>query len=168
MATLAHQTFWADEVEPHCSYEEALHPCYSKTLKADLLPGTFVLLLAHGAKAEGKFQDMAVARIVKPVGSTQPFKVQVNIFKKICEIGLGEGSFLRPQGVIENYLRHLSEIVQTPELRVIDMKDIKNLAFVFTETSLHDPESLFFICQGMDIAFLLRFRVGPKIGRAHV
>jgi hypothetical protein len=73
----------------------------------------------------------------KPSGSTKPFKVQVNIFQNICDVGLGEG-ILQPQGIVENHLRHLPEVVQTDELRVIAMADVKNLAFVFTEAPQHD------------------------------
>jgi hypothetical protein len=38
---------WVDKVESHsssCDEDEVLPSCYSKLLKADLLPGTFVVL----------------------------------------------------------------------------------------------------------------------------
>lgn len=164
MARLPHPPSWVDEVEPHPSSGQedgAFHSCYSKLLKADLLPGTFVLLTT-GANAGSCEQEDVIARIVKPVASAHPFKVQVNIFRNISDVARLNEGILQPQGVVENHLRHLPEVVQTAELRVIAMTDVKNLAFVFTEASLHDSENLFFICQGMAIAFLLRFRVVQK------
>jgi hypothetical protein len=91
---------WVDKVEPHysCGHEgEAFHSCHSILIKADLLPGTFVLLATTSANAGECQQEDVIARIVKPVGSTQPLKVQVNIFRNI----------LQPQGIVENQLRHL-------------------------------------------------------------
>ncbi len=38
------------------------------------------------------------------------------------------------------------------------MAEIVNIAFVFTEETLKDTANLYFICQGMVIAYLLRYR----------
>ncbi|KAI2513006.1 hypothetical protein MHU86_1297 [Fragilaria crotonensis] len=66
---------------------------------------------------------------------------------------------LYPKVLHENHLRNLTEIVQTTELRVVRTVSIANLSFVFTLKSLRDPTNLFFTCQGMSLAFLLRFRL---------
>ena len=121
---------WVDKVEPQPPNEDvgggALPPCYSKLLKADLLPGTFVLL-ADRVNVCNRCQE-TVARIVKPVySSNQPLQVQVNIFRKMCDIGGPDDGILQPQGLVENHLRHLPEIVQTSELHEIPMCDVKNL-----------------------------------------
>ena len=66
MATLAPPlTFW-DQVEPPSCEQEgrSFHSCYSKQLKADLLPGTFVVLAAT-ANAHGSGE--VVARVKKNV-----------------------------------------------------------------------------------------------------
>jgi hypothetical protein len=157
MATLAPPHFW-DQVEPpSCEQEEgrAFHPCYSKQLRADLAPGTFVLLDAttntHGSGA-------VVARIVKTVGKTPPFSIEVNIFEDFNEFGAREG-ILCPHGVSENHLKHLPEVVQTTEVWVVDTTHVSNLAFVFTEASLQDASNMYFTCQGMRNAFILRYRL---------
>ena len=157
MAALASiPDFWA-QVEPdeagqhgdggapsHLSY-------YSMLLKADVVPGTFVLL--------GGATPSVVARIVKAVGS---FSVEVNIFKRKSDVMLpadrgGDGISV-PQGIVDNHLRHIPEVIQTTELRIVLMVEISNLAFVFTEAALQDTSNLYFICQGMAIAFVLRYR----------
>jgi hypothetical protein len=160
-------------VEPDTACWDLAEPCcegapfYSDALKADLLPGTFVLLdTASGAKttqtrslkAKEDRTDV-VARIVALV-STNPSSVSVNIFRFLKEAQQTEG-FLYPDVVNENHLRHLTEIVQTTELRVVPTNKIVNLSFVFTMELLQDPSSLFFTCQGMIMAFLLRFRFDP-------
>ena len=157
---------WVDKVEPHHHHHgnegRVLPPCYSNIIKADLLPGTFVLIGGNGSIHT--CNERVVARIVKPVYSSRadaPFHVQVNIFKKMCEVEGGPGGegMLLPQGLVENHLRHLPEVVQTSELRKVLMSEVTNLAFVFTEESLHDGVNLFFTCQGMANAFLLRYRL---------
>jgi hypothetical protein len=90
------------------------------------------------------------------VVASSPSDVTVNIFKHLNEV-TGAGGFLLPQVLQENHLRHLQEIVQTSEVRVIDTNDIINLSFVFTLSSLQDSSTLAFTCQGMTIAFLLQF-----------
>ncbi len=72
--------------------------------------------------------------------------------------------FVCPEMPSENHLRHRTEIVQTTELRVIPTVDIVNLSFVFTMASLRDPSNLFSTCQGMILAFILRFRLVPNDG----
>ena len=155
-----------DQTEPLCDGA----PCYSQVLKADLLPGTFVLLrtatttssspramnLSDANDEEGK--TVVVARIVGVVVSrSQPPSVRVNIFRYMKEAQQSEG-FLCPDLVNVNHLRHLTEVVQTIEVRVVPTIDIVNLSFVFSMTSLEDPSDLFFTCQGMVFAFLLRYR----------
>jgi hypothetical protein len=165
-----------DQAEPLC--EGA--PCYSQVLKADLLPGTFVLLgtsttsrtasstttalstNSSDATDEGGKTNV-VARIVAVVVSSQPPSVCVNIFRYMKEAQKTEG-FLCPHLLNENHLRHLTEIVQTTELRIVPTIDIVNLSFVFTMASLQDPSNLFFACQGMVFAFLLRYRFIPNDG----
>jgi hypothetical protein len=93
-----------------------------------------------------------VARIVTTVSIS---RVSLNIFKRLHEV---TGDFLQPQGLQDNHLRHLQEVVQTPEIRIVDPKEIVNLCFVFTLGTLHDTSTLAFTCQGMTGAFLLRFR----------
>ncbi|KAI2505091.1 hypothetical protein MHU86_9367 [Fragilaria crotonensis] len=157
-------TSW-DLAEPLC--EGA--PFYSDVLKADLHPGTFVLLegISSGmptrsmARSINAMEDgtEVVARVVALV-STNPSSVSVNIFRFLKEVQQTEG-LLYPNVLNENHLRHLTEIVQTTELRVVPASDVVNLSFVFTMSSLQDPSSLFFTCQGMYMAFLLRFRFDP-------
>jgi hypothetical protein len=141
-----------DTAEPHCDGAS----CYSKHLKADLLSGTFVLLAnaVSGSVASTAVRHV-VARIVTVVASS-PSEVTVNIFKNLNEVTGREG-FLQPQVLHENHLRHLREVVQTSEFRVVDTKDIINLSFVFTLSSLGDSSTLAFTCQGMTLAFLLRY-----------
>ena len=93
MATfLAPPLFW-DQVEPPPGNQpegRAPHRCYSKQLKVDLLPGTFVVIAATPANASASW-DVIVARIVKAVGGTSThdasFLIEVNIFRKIEELG---------------------------------------------------------------------------------
>jgi hypothetical protein len=149
--------FW-EQVEPddEGGGGGAPHSCYSKQLKTDLLPGTFVLVVET---ADVSDSGDIVARIVKAVGGRLSLSVEVNIFKQILEVAGQREDILLPQGVVENHLRHIPEIVQTTELRVVAMTDITNLAFVFTEDSLKDATNYYFTCQGMANAFLLRYRV---------
>jgi hypothetical protein len=143
-----------DNMEPHCDGT----PCYSQHLHADLLPGTFVLLATPADQANAVVSSAVcgvVGRIVTVVASS-PSDVTVNIFKHLNEV-TGAGGFLRPRVLEENNFRH-QEIVQTSEIRVVNTKDIINLSFVFTLSSLQDSSTLAFTCQGMTIAFLLRFR----------
>ena len=167
--------FWA-QVEP--DGQEAPHSCYSMQLKADLAPGTFVLLSSAGTTTAtttttttscvNAAKGSVVARIVKAVGGMPLFSVEVNIFKYKSDVlqaaasnGGGQDgttSFVRPQGIVDNHLRHIPEVIQTTEVRIISMAEIVNIAFVFTEEALQDTANLYFICQGMVIAFLLRYR----------
>jgi hypothetical protein len=142
-----------DSAEPY--FDSA--PCYSKLLKADLLPGTFVLLSRSSDETNSVTRPniavgCIVARIVAIVSIS---RVSLNIFKRLNEV---TGDFLHPQGLQDNHLRHLQEIVQTPELRIVNPEEIMNLCFVFTLATLHDTSTLAFTCQGMSGAFLLRFR----------
>ena len=62
-------SFSWDMVEPHCEQNEVPMACYSQKLKADLLPGTFVLLAPRNASIETRSNvldatSMTVARIV--------------------------------------------------------------------------------------------------------
>ena len=156
MATLAPPHFW-DQVEPPSCEQEgwAFHSCYSKQLRADLLPGTFVLL---DATTNTRGSGDVVARIVKAVGKTPPFSVEVNIFEDFNKFGAREG-ILSPHGVSESHLKHLPEVVQTTEVWVVNMTHVSNLAFVFTEGSLQDASNMYFTCQGMRNAFILRYRL---------
>ena len=101
---------WVKKVEPHysCEEEQQLRPlCYSKLLKADLVPGTFVVLYDDS--------DPTVARIDEPVSrSVQSFKeeVEVNIFRQIRKVGEPVEVILQPQGLCGNHLRHTPEIVK--------------------------------------------------------
>ena len=165
LPTFLASPFW-DKVEPHWDDEAPPLACYSKRLKADLLPGTFVLLSTPDTIAESRNINMhdgiVVARITNLGSSSRPAmlsrsSVQVNIFKQLDAFA-GTDGFLYPKQLDENHLRHLREIVQTEELRVILTDDIINLAFVFNPMSLHDSSNLFFTCQGMAIAFVVRFR----------
>ena len=145
--------FWV-QVEPNHSGGGAPHSCYSERLKADLVPGTFVSIVALNVDSPD-----VVARIVKAVGGTSsPFLMEINIFKSRAEIAVGE----QQEIVVESHLRHLREIVQTTELRVVEMSKVTNLAFVFTEATLQDSSNFFNTCQGMATAFLLRCRAGPR------
>ena len=57
-------------------------PCYSQALKADLLAGTFVLLMGRSTSTSplDEDRDNIVARIVA-VTNSQPSSVNVNIFR---------------------------------------------------------------------------------------
>jgi hypothetical protein len=89
---------------------------------------------------------------VKAVGGSPPFLMEVNILKpraKILVVGKQQ------EIAFESHLRHLREIVQTMELRVVEMSKVSNLTFVFTKASLQDdPSNSFNTCQGMATAFL--------------
>ena len=132
-------------------------------MKADLAPGTFVLL-SSGTTTNVNGAATVVARIVKAVGGRPLFSVQVNIFKKKSEVllaasnGGGDGRFVRPLGIVDNHLCHIPEVIQTTEVRIVSMAEIVNVAFVFTEEALKDNTNLYFTCQGMVITFLLRYR----------
>lgn len=161
-------TFW-DEVEPDGDEDRlggvASHSCYSKQLKTDLVPGTFVLVVesADISSNSDRLEHDIVARIVRAVGVGPPLSVEVNLFRKVSEVVAGRQEqkehILLPQGFRECHLRHIPEIVQTTEMRVVAMTDITNLAFVFTAASLKDTTNFYFTCQGMANAFLLRYRV---------
>ena len=144
-----------DQTEP--CFEGA--PCYSEVLKADLLPGTFVLL----ADTSSVLREFVVARVVAVVGdqqhqeSSSSASVRVNIFRRMKDVLHDTEGILTPKVLRENHLRNLTEIVQTAELRVVPTFHIANLLFVFTLTSLQDTTNLFFTCQEMTLAFLLRF-----------
>ena len=146
-----------DQTEP--LFEGA--PCYSEVLKADLLPGTFVIV-SDTSSIPG---NVVVARVVSVVSSSSddqhllPSSIRVNIFQQLKEVLQNTEGIIHPNVLRENHLRNLTEIVQTTELRVIPAMDITNLSFVFTLMSLQDPRNLFFTCQGMKLAFLLRFRL---------
>jgi hypothetical protein len=144
-------------------------PCYSKVMRANLLPGTFVLLAfsvndderrdnstTTVATSARRADSGTVARIVA-VEATSSDVVSVNVFKKLQELVV-TGDFLYPQGLQDNHLRHLQEVVQTPELRVVGTECITNLCFVFTLSALQDTSTLASVCQGMSRAFFLRFR----------
>lgn len=133
-------------------------PCYSEVLKADLLPGTFVLL-ADTSSVLGEFVVARVVAVVSDQLSSSSASVQVNIFRQMKEVLRDTEGILHPKVLRENHLRNLTEIVQTAELRVVPTIHIANLSFVFTLTSLQDTTNLFFTCQGMKLAFLLRFRL---------
>jgi hypothetical protein len=93
--------FWV-QVEPNHSGGGAPHSCYSERLKADLVPGTFVSIVALNVDSPD-----VVARIVKAVGEiTPPFLMEVNIFKSRAEIAVGE----QQEIIVESHLRHLREI----------------------------------------------------------
>ena len=79
------------------------------------------------------------------------------MFKRLNDFLATEG-FLHPRLLDENHLRHLAEIVQTQEIRLISSDEIINLAFVFTLASLQDTSNLFYTCQGMTFAFVVRYR----------
>jgi hypothetical protein len=146
----------------------APHSCYSKLLKTDLVPGTFVLLVVASAdnisaNSSRRGHDI-VARIVRAVGGGPPLALEVNIFRRMSEVVAGRQGqrrdhILLPQGFRECHLRHIPEIVQTTELRIVAMTEITNLAFVFTAAALQDTTNFYFTCQGMANAFLLRYRV---------
>ena len=161
-AAVAPASPW-DDAEPSCCNGA---PCYSKKLKADLLPGTFVLLATRAKQTNGAdvtthgagATSGVVARIIAGV-SRSPSDVTVNIFKRLNELPRREGFlYQHPHVIQENHLRHLQEVVQTSELRIVDTNDIIDLCFVFTRSSLSDTSTLAFTCQGMTRAFLLRFR----------
>jgi hypothetical protein len=104
-----------------------------------------------------------LARIAKAVGGGPSFLAEVNFFKRLSEVIAGEdgdaASMLLPQEIVVNHLRHIPEVIQTTEVRMIPMVDISNLAFVIIDAALQDTSNLYFICQGMANAFLQRFRI---------
>jgi hypothetical protein len=148
-----------DKVEPRWDYDGAPPvACYCKRQKADLLPGTFVLLSNPGTTADESRNTAInimytgiVARIISADSSSRPrTSVQVNIFKELSAFAAADGS-LHPKLLVDkNHLQHLHEVMQTEELQVISSDKIINLAFVFvTISSLQDSCNLFFTCQGM-------------------
>jgi hypothetical protein len=166
MATfLAPPLFCWDQVEPPLIGNQlegrAPHSCYSNKLKVDLLPGTFVVIAATPENASRRSgRDSMVARIVKAVAgeslqdSSESGLIEVNIFRNIEDFGR------RQEGISDSHIKHLPEIVQTTEVSVVATSQISNLAFVFKEASLQeDGADLFFTCQGMSNAFILRYRM---------
>ena len=126
-AAVAPASPW-DDAEPCCDGA----PCYSKKLKADLLPGTFVLLATRAKQTNGAdvtthgagARSGVVARIIAGV-SRSPSDVTVNIFKRLNELPRREGFlYQHPHVIQENHLRHLQEVVQMSELRIVDTNDI--------------------------------------------
>jgi hypothetical protein len=113
-------SFW-EGVEPHWDEGPPFFDCYSKQLKADLLPGTFVLLAPDVTDGSASnVHSGVVARIVGIIATsntmpTRPLTVQVNIFKRLAEVASTEG-ILYPKLLDDNHLRHLPEIVQMAEL----------------------------------------------------
>ena len=177
--------FW-NSVEPQWdTNEEDGNPTrccsfYSEQLKADLLPGTFVLFSSTDTATTAAGQPWnnssacGVGRIVRILlvanedgtDSRPPHtRVQVNIFKRITDFKATTPGILCPEFINENNLRHLPEVVQVDEMQLIASDDIVNLAFVFTPAALRDSCNLFFACQGMAIAFILRSRYqGLRLG----
>ena len=174
--------FTWEKVEPqNCDSAEAPGVrCYSRRLKADLLPGTFVLVLiptsssrddAVDKSRNNHVMDATVARIVELKESCDPSaapgtcgsSVEVNIFKRLTELRKTQEDFMYPDPLDENNLRFIPEVVQTQEIRSISSNNIINLAFVFTMESLKDSCNLFSTCQGMTIAFLLRYRLSHDV-----
>jgi hypothetical protein len=66
---------------------------------------------------------------------------------------------LCPEAISVNYLRRMTEIVQTAETCMVPTLAIANLAFVFAMKSLQDESNLFWTCQGMIHAYVSRFRL---------
>jgi hypothetical protein len=167
MAAQAPAAMAWDNTEPHCDAGSV----YSIHLKADLLPGTFVLLgcQAHGDGAHDDTvstnSEMVVARIISFSTAESSSAVTVNIFKRLNEVLMRQEGILHPPVLQDNHLRHLQEIVQTTELRVVSASDIMNLCFVFTSSSLFGGDTsstLASTCQGMALAFLLRFHLSDS------
>ena len=171
------------KVEPR-NFEESIEEApgivryYSQRLRADLLPGTFVLVLLPISNGDdtvadesrnSHIKDATVARIVHMGESLVPSAggapgiggslVEVNIFKRLSELRGMQEDFLYPDPLDENNLRFVPEVVQTQEIHIISSKDIINLAFVFTMESINDSRNLFSTCQGMATAYLLRYRL---------
>jgi hypothetical protein len=153
---------------------------YSSTLKVDLLSGTFVLvrpsITRRSTSATPSTSDdtttsaqshndldktMIVARIVG-VGDTCRMNggttIRVNIFKSIKALQEEVHGFLSPSPLNHNHLRNIIEVVQTTEVMSVPIADIINLSFVFSIGLLVDPCELFCTCQGMILAFVVRFR----------
>ena len=162
--------FWSS-VEPNWECGDVKPACpssfYSKQLKADLLPGTFVLFSSrnnHNGVGVGRIvciaadEDRATRNQVMSDSRSPHSRVQVNVFKRFTEFETTTASILRPEFINENHLRHLPGVVQMEEIQLISGEDIMNLAFVFTPTALKDSCNLFFTCQGMAIAFIVRSR----------
>ncbi|KAI2496092.1 hypothetical protein MHU86_18418 [Fragilaria crotonensis] len=92
--------FCWNEVEPedHDEGQDGVvassHSCYSKQLKTDLVPGTFILAAAasddiSSNSNRGRGREI-VARIVRAVGGGPPLSVEVNIFRKMSEVVAGQ------------------------------------------------------------------------------
>ncbi len=73
---------------------------------------------------------------------------------------------LPQEGIVDNHLQYIPKVIQTMESRIVAMVEITNLAFVFTESALQDTANLYFICQGIAIAFDLRFRAKRRENNA--
>lgn len=130
-------------------------------LKTDLVSCTFVFDVASADIGDS---SGVVPRIVKAVrGNPASFFAEVNIFKQVLEVVGQRDNILMCQGVAEKLLRHIPEIVQTMELKVITMTDITNMAFVYTEAFLKDTLNFYFTCQRLENALPLRYRINPRI-----
>ena len=162
--------FLWDKVEPqNCHSGEAPVRCYSRRLKTDLLPCTFVLLSTNSAataidEPRNNFEDAIVARVINVEEQVCPFsartisEIKVNIFQRLTELTATGEEFMHLSLLDNNHLRHIPEVVQTPDICSVLSNDINNLAFVFTMASLQDSSNLFLICQGMVVSFVVCFR----------
>ena len=105
-------------------------------------------------------KDM-LARIVSVEGRHEGLEaaVIVNIFRGLKGIQESEEGLLCPQEISVNHLRNMTEIVQTPDTCVVPATAIVNLAFVFSMECLQDESNLFWTCQGIIHAYVLRFRL---------
>lgn len=120
-----------DNLEPHCDGGAI----YSKILKADLLPGTFILLANHCVNEQDNsgVSSFVVARIIS---ATSPSEVTVNLFKKLSEVSGVD--LLPPVLSQENHLRHMQEVGQTAEHCSVNASDIKNF-FLYSQSKTHHP-----------------------------
>jgi hypothetical protein len=141
----AEGTDWS-KLEPNFGYKLF----YSKSMKAHLHSGTFVVL------KDGN----ALGRIIDCVGEE---KAEVNIFARLAD-GF-KSSDHSPVIPSESHLCYLPMVVQTTTMETVYSADSMELAWVFKLTDLRDDNSAFYFnCQGMDAAFLLDSRFEENKG----
>ena len=128
---LTTSTVW-DKVEPHWNEGAPPVASYCKQLKADLLPGTFVLLSPGTARTDTpESRNTTVARIIDVVDSKSAAllpsrsSVHVNIFKQLNAFA-GTDGFLHPKLIDSDMSFQFSEIRNRNRLRdsVLDSSNV--------------------------------------------
>lgn len=127
---------------------------YSSSMKENLEPGTYVEL-----------RDGTIGRIIKPT-TMDGNKSEVNVFRRLGAAFHIPG-FL-PDTPTESNIRYVPEVVQTTEVKHVESSAIKNIIFVFKFKDMISGKGFYCDSQGMDNAFLLRYRYEVDVGHSEI